>query len=77
MQKLFGSMKEKYTDCEKGCVFFKTLLPNERRLNRRTREASRKGKEFPGSVGSMCGVCVGMEKINTDLEKQKKEFFDS
>lgn len=55
-------MKENENNCEENCVFFKALLPNYKDFNRKAREATEKGEEFPGSARSLCGTCVRMEK---------------
>lgn len=65
-------MKENNTSCEENCVYFQALPHNDKRLNRSARQVTRKGEEFPGSPGSMCGTCTAMKKINTALGDQEE-----
>ncbi len=56
--------------CEEGCFFFQTLSPDDRRFNRGAREVTLMGKEVDGSIGSMCGSCVQIERNTSYLDEQ-------
>jgi hypothetical protein len=76
-------MAEIYTDCEvkcdeEKCDFFKALTDDQQvELNRAARRASQRGKEFPGSLNTLCGICIKGKIIDSGLEEKIKELLKS
>lgn len=67
-------MNERDTDCEKKCAIFAALSPQHKILNNNARLATSKGEEYPGSLNTLCGGCVSMEKTYSSLDEKIKEF---
>jgi hypothetical protein len=56
-------MGEIPVDCEEKCIFFQVLPAKQMDINRAARIATCDGKEFPGSLNTICGRCT-KQKIN-------------
>lgn len=67
-------MNERNIDCEKKCIIFAALSPEQKILNSNARLATSRGEEYPGSLNTLCGGCVNMEKTYSSLDEKKKEF---
>jgi hypothetical protein len=70
-------VKEKDTNCEERCCYFQALSLAEQELNRRAKEITRKGKEFPGSLNTLCGSCVRTKIIEFCLDEKISELSNS
>ena len=70
-------MVEIYKDCEEKCFFFQALPVGQIYLNRAARQTSQGGKEFPGSLNTLCGICMKGKIIDSSLEEKIKESLKS
>ncbi len=68
-------MPEKSPCCEENCAFFSVLLPEQKTENRTARQAISTGREFPGSLNTLCGPCVKKQIIDTCLDETANKLF--
>jgi hypothetical protein len=69
-------MNERDTDCEENCFLFKAIPEEQINLNRRARQASQNGEEFPGSPNTLCGGCVKIKTTDSYLNKKISELLN-
>lgn len=67
-------MGEVSVDCEDKCVFFQALPTEEIDINRTARISIHSGKEFPGSLNTICGRCMKQKINDTALEEYTRKF---
>ena len=69
-------MVEIHTDCEEECFFFIAIPAQQTDLNRWARQVTQRGEELPGSLNTLCGICMKGKIIDSSLEEKGKELLN-
>lgn len=69
-------MNERDTGCEESCFYFAALSTEQKILNSKARLATLKSEEFPGSLNTLCGGCVRIKIIDSNLDKKIRELLN-